>query len=73
MDKGNSISIANLEQFGSKYISFIEIFGHILKVLGLEVSVYNVYITYQFQTTFSRGGGGGGRFVELIWNRKEDQ
>jgi hypothetical protein len=34
--------------------------GIILKVLRLEVSVYNVFITNQFQTTFARGGGGGG-------------
>ncbi len=31
----------------------------ILRVLRLEVSVHNVYITNQFQTTFARGGGGG--------------
>jgi hypothetical protein len=30
----------------------------ILRVLRLEVSLYNVYITNQFQTTFSGGGGG---------------
>jgi hypothetical protein len=30
-----------------------------LRVLILEVSVYNVYITNQFQTTFAQGGGGG--------------
>jgi hypothetical protein len=36
--------------------------GIILRVLRLEVSVFNVYITNQFQTTFARvGGGGGGR------------
>jgi hypothetical protein len=29
----------------------------ILRILRLEV--YNVYITYQFQTTFAGGGGGG--------------
>jgi hypothetical protein len=29
-------------------------------VLRLEVSVYNVYITNQFQTTFAQGEGGGG-------------
>jgi hypothetical protein len=28
-----------------------------MNVLRLEVSVYNVYITIQFQTTFSQGGG----------------
>jgi hypothetical protein len=31
----------------------------ILKALRLEVSVYNVYITNQFQTTFAQGRGGG--------------
>ncbi len=37
----------------------------ILRVLRLEVSVYNVNITNQFQTTFALGGGvrGGGNFV----------
>jgi hypothetical protein len=34
--------------------------GILFRVLRLEVSVYNVYITNQFQTTFARGGGGGG-------------
>ncbi len=29
----------------------------ILRVLRLEVSVYNVYITKQFQTTFAQGRG----------------
>jgi hypothetical protein len=32
--------------------------GIILRVPRLEVSVYNVYITNQFQTTFAQGGGG---------------
>ncbi len=32
--------------------------GIILRVLRLEVSVYNVYITNQFQTTFAEGEGG---------------
>jgi hypothetical protein len=31
----------------------------ILKVLRLEVFEYNVYITDQFQTTFTQEGGGG--------------
>ncbi len=31
--------------------------GIILRVLRLEVSVYNVYITNQFQTTFAQGEG----------------
>ncbi len=30
--------------------------GIILRVFRLEVSVYNVYITNQFQTTFAQGG-----------------
>jgi hypothetical protein len=30
--------------------------GIILRVLRLEVSVYNVYITNQLQTTFAQGG-----------------
>jgi hypothetical protein len=34
--------------------------GIILRVLRLEVSVYNVYITNQFQITFAQGGWGGG-------------
>ncbi len=34
---------------------FVEVSGH-----NLEDSVYNVYITNQFQTTFARVGGGGG-------------
>ncbi len=34
--------------------------GIILTVFRLEVSVFNVYITNQFHTTFARGGGGGG-------------
>jgi hypothetical protein len=32
--------------------------GIILRVRRLEVSVYNVYITNQFQTTFAEVGGG---------------
>jgi hypothetical protein len=30
--------------------------GIILRVLGLEVSIYNVYFTNQFQTTFAQEG-----------------
>jgi hypothetical protein len=32
--------------------------GLILRVLRLEVTVYNVYITNLFQTTFAVGGSG---------------
>jgi hypothetical protein len=42
-----------------------------LTVLRLEVSVYNVYITNQFQTTFTRGGGGD-PLVEVTVNSKEE-
>jgi hypothetical protein len=31
--------------------------GKILKVLRLEIFVYNVYTTKQFQTPFAQGGG----------------
>jgi hypothetical protein len=34
--------------------------GIILRVLRLEVSVYNVYITNLVQTTFAHWKGGGG-------------
>jgi hypothetical protein len=33
--------------------------GIILRVLRLEVSVYNFFITNQIQTSFTPGGGGG--------------
>jgi hypothetical protein len=32
--------------------------GIILRVLRLEVSIYNIYIPNQFQNTFARGRGG---------------
>jgi hypothetical protein len=35
----------------------LKFLGIILRVLRLEVSVYNVYITNQFQTTFAQGEG----------------
>jgi hypothetical protein len=34
--------------------------GIILRVLRLEVTLFSVYITNQFQTTFAHGGGGEG-------------
>ncbi len=47
--------------------------GIILRVLRLEVSVYNVYITNQFQPTFAQGGGGGEYLLEeMTVNRKEE-
>jgi hypothetical protein len=38
--------------------------GIILKVLRLEVSTFNVYITNQFQTTFGWERGGGVKSVD---------
>jgi hypothetical protein len=38
-------------------IILLRFLGIILKILRLEVSVYNVYITNQFQTTFAQGRG----------------
>jgi hypothetical protein len=48
--------------------------GIILRVLSLEVSVYSVYITNQFHTTFAQGGGGEGEIplVKLTVNSKEE-
>ncbi len=45
-----------------------------MRVLRLEVSVYNVYITNQCQTTFARGEGGGGYdpLEEVTVNTKEE-
>jgi hypothetical protein len=45
-----------LQKKNSLTYSFVEVSGYIiLRVLRLEVSVYNVYIISQFQTTFARG------------------
>jgi hypothetical protein len=41
--------------------NFVEVFGHNLESLILEVSENNVYIKTQFQTTFAERGGGGGK------------
>jgi hypothetical protein len=49
--------------------------GIILKVLRLEDSVYNVYITNQFQATFAQGVWGGVNsiaIVEVTVNSKEE-
>jgi hypothetical protein len=48
--------------------------GIILSALRLEVSVYNVYITNPFESTFARGGGGGwwNPLVEVTVNSKEE-
>ncbi len=41
-----------------------------MRVIRFEVSVYNVYITNQFQTTFAEGGQN--LFVEVTVNSKEE-
>ncbi len=49
--------------------------GIILKVLRLEVSVCNVYMTNKFQNTFAWEGGGGGvsnPLIEVTVNSKEE-
>ncbi len=47
--------------------------GIILRVLRLEVSVNNVNINNQFQTTFAHVGGGGVKsLVEVTVNSNED-
>ncbi len=45
-------------EFTKRTISF-RFLGIILRVLRLEVSVYNVFTTNELQTTFARRGGGG--------------
>ncbi len=43
-----------------------------LRVLRLEVSVYNVYITNQYQTAFSQGEEGSEFcYIEVTVNSKE--
>jgi hypothetical protein len=49
----------------------VQFLGIILGVIRIEVSVYNVYVTNQFQTTFARGKGGD-PLVELTVNSKEN-
>jgi hypothetical protein len=47
--------------------------GISLRVLRLEVYVYNVYITNQFHTNSARGGGGGNLLVEVTVNSKKEK
>jgi hypothetical protein len=42
--------------------------GIILRVLRLQVSVYNVYIINQFQSTVLKGGGGVKSLIEVTVN-----
>ncbi len=50
----------------------LRILGIIFRVLRLEVSVYDVNITNQIQTTFVPGGGGIKSVVEVIVNSKKE-
>jgi hypothetical protein len=54
----------------NEHIILLRFLGIILKVLTLEVSVYNVYMTKKCQTTFAWGGGGGNLLVEATVNNK---
>ncbi len=45
--------------------------GIVLRVLRLEVSIYDVCIANQFQATFDQGGGGN-PLVEVTVNSKEE-
>jgi hypothetical protein len=57
--------VASIAQTGSRFHerkSSLRLMGIILRVLRLEVSVNNVYISNQFQTTFAQGGGGAKSF-----------
>ncbi len=55
-----TVHVVHEAEFMNEQIS-LRLLGIILRVLRLEISVYNVYIKNQFQTTFA-GGGGGGKF-----------
>ncbi len=48
----------------------VEVSGHNLE--SSHSSVYNVYITNLFQTTFARGRGGVNLLVEVAVNSKEE-
>jgi hypothetical protein len=65
--------VDSLSQIHERTIS-LKFLGIILRFLTFEVSIYNVNITNQFQTTFSQGGPGRGGGVKsvVIVNSKED-
>jgi hypothetical protein len=52
-----AIHVTSTNIFHERTIS-VTLLGMIFSVIRLRVSVKNVYITNQFQTTFARGGGG---------------
>jgi len=51
-----TLSVVNRSRIHERAIS-LRFLGIILRVLRLEVSVFNVYITNQFQTTLAQGEG----------------
>jgi hypothetical protein len=53
-----------------KHTISLKFLGIIFRILRLEVSVYNVYITNKFQTTFAQEGGVKS-VVEVTENSKE--
>ncbi len=65
----------NCSQIHERTLS-MRFLGIILRFLRLEVSLYDVYITNQFQTNFAHGVGGGGAgikpLVEVNVNSKEE-
>jgi hypothetical protein len=63
---GKLIHEKNQKSKISRHCPF-KIYGHNLESFRLEVSIYNVYITNQFQTTFAQGRGGGGRGRSKRW------
>jgi hypothetical protein len=69
----NSLLNMYISRIHERTISF-KFLGIILKVLRLEVSVYNVYITnYSFKKIFlKRGGVGLKSVVEVTVNNKEE-
>jgi hypothetical protein len=51
--------------------NFLEVSGH-LRVIRVEISVNNIYITNQFQPTFPQGGGGVNSLGKVTVNSKEE-
>jgi hypothetical protein len=54
-----SLSTPEAEFMNVKFFP-LKFLGRILRVLKLEVFVYSIYKTNQFQIAFAQGGGGTG-------------
>ncbi len=65
-------SLLEMDSKGAEFmnVNFVEVSGHNYEVLRFKVSVYNVYITNQFQTIFTQEGGDP--LVEATVNSKEE-